>query len=302
MHVVSRTDCVYAVDAEQPPVTRVRVGDTFVVETHDARTGRLRRAEQVKETAPDFSSRFPKTNPATGPIYVEGLATGDALRVTILSIELDDVGFMVVKPDVGTVRGTVEEPRAMMVSVSDRCALFADAIEIPLKPMVGFVATAPKEQPVGTAHVGSHGGNMDNPRVAPGACVVLPVEHDGGLLYIGDLHASMGDGEVCGTGIEIGGRVTIRVDIEEDPPMPPPYVQTDELLVSNGFGTTFYDAAEVATEALIGYLVRTYRLDRAGALALASAAGNLRLNQACAMPVDISVRMEFPRSLLVHRV
>ena len=73
------------------------------------------------------------------------------------------------------------------------------------------MATAPEGAAIGTAYCGRHGGNMDNNRIAVGTRVHLPVRVPGASFYVGDVHASMGDGEVCGTGVEIGARVHLRV-------------------------------------------------------------------------------------------
>jgi amidase len=45
------------------------------------------------------------------------------------------------------------------------------------------------------------GGNMDCRLIAPGARVRLPVQVAGALFFAGDVHATMGDGEVNGSGL-----------------------------------------------------------------------------------------------------
>ena len=35
----------------------------------------------------------------------------------------------------------------------------------------------------------------------------------GALFHVGDLHAAMGDGEICGIGVEIAGEVTVKADV-----------------------------------------------------------------------------------------
>ena len=35
----------------------------------------------------------------------------------------------------------------------------------------------------------------------------------GALLQLGDVHATMGDAELCGTGIEIAAQITVRVNV-----------------------------------------------------------------------------------------
>lgn len=58
-----------------------------------------------------------------------------------------------------------------------------------------------------------HGGNKDDNSNALDATVRLPVVHSGGLLGLGDVHASMDDGEISGTGIEIRETALVRVEL-----------------------------------------------------------------------------------------
>jgi acetamidase/formamidase len=54
---------------------------------------------------------------------------------------------------------------------------------------------------------------MDYPLFAPGARAQFPIFKRGALFYLGDGHASQGDGEIVGTGIETSFEVefTVRV-------------------------------------------------------------------------------------------
>jgi len=85
-------------------------------------------------------------------------------------------------------------------------------ISFPASPMLGVigVAPSPENDPIGTIPDGKHGGNLDNNSNRIGSTVYLPVNHPGALLSMGDMHASQGDGEISGTGIEIGGDVLLR--------------------------------------------------------------------------------------------
>lgn len=76
-------------------------------------------------------------------------------------------------------------------------------IRIPVRPHFGVIALAPKEAGVVDSIPPSYfGGNIDNKRAGKGAAMFLPVSVPGGLLSIGDPHASQGDSELCGTAIE----------------------------------------------------------------------------------------------------
>ena len=63
---------------------------------------------------------------------------------------------------------------------------------------------------------------MDLQEVRPGTTVTLPVFQPGGLLFIGDLHASMGAGEACWVGLEAAGVAIVRVTVtkHDAPPFP----------------------------------------------------------------------------------
>ena len=54
------------------------------------------------------------------------------------------------------------------------------------------------------------GGNLDIRQLVAGSRLYLPVDVPGALFSIGDLHFAQGDGEVCGTAIEVAGAVTVR--------------------------------------------------------------------------------------------
>jgi len=97
-----------------------------------------------------------------------------------------------------------------------------DRISFPLRPMVGVIGVATESETIFNGFAGQHGGNLDNHLHGPGAKVYLPVRQPGGMLAIGDMHASMGDGEVCFTGVEIAGEVTIRGKAGRSERMPLP--------------------------------------------------------------------------------
>lgn len=76
-------------------------------------------------------------------------------------------------------------------------------IRIPVQPHFGVIALAPREAEIVDSVPPSYfGGNIDNRRAGKGTRMYLPVSVPGGLLSIGDPHASQGDSELCGTAIE----------------------------------------------------------------------------------------------------
>ena len=86
-----------------------------------------------------------------------------------------------------------------------------DRISFPLRPMVGVVGVATDGEEITNGWAGRHGGNLDDHLHGPGATLFFPVRQPGGLFAVGDMHASMGDGEICGTGVEIDGEVVVAL-------------------------------------------------------------------------------------------
>ncbi len=58
-----------------------------------------------------------------------------------------------------------------------------------------------------------NGGNMDIKAMQIGTTILFPVLHDGAGLWTGDIHYAQGDGEVCGTAIEMSARVTVKCEL-----------------------------------------------------------------------------------------
>ena len=76
-------------------------------------------------------------------------------------------------------------------------------VRIPIRPHFGVMGLAPKEADiVNSIPPGYFGGNIDNWRIGKGATMYYPVAVPGGLLSVGDSHASQGNSELCGTAIE----------------------------------------------------------------------------------------------------
>ena len=72
-----------------------------------------------------------------------------------------------------------------------------------------------KERCLRTIPPRENGGNMDVKQMQVGTTLLLPCFVDGCGLFAGDVHYAQGDGEVSGTAIEMGARVTVRVDIRK---------------------------------------------------------------------------------------
>jgi formamidase len=73
-----------------------------------------------------------------------------------------------------------------------------------------------KDKCVRTIPPRENGGNMDVKQMQVGTTLLLPCFIDGCGLFVGDVHYAQGDGEVSGTAIEMGAKVTVVTEVRKN--------------------------------------------------------------------------------------
>jgi amidase len=126
--------------------------------------------------------------------------------------------------------------------------------------------------------------------------VHLPVFVPGALLFIGDVHATMGDGEISVTALEIPGEVRMRVDLVKSERIRRPWIEFPDCWVTTGDGPGIADAIRVAADEMAHFLMRRLGLSADDAYMLLSVRGDARVSQ-CAEPTMLAAtaRMVMPR-------
>lgn len=81
-----------------------------------------------------------------------------------------------------------------------------------------FLVDAPHDYAISQDEMLEHktDGHMDIDAVRPGAILVAPVKVRGAGIYLGDMHASQGDGEIAGHTMDVSGSVTLQVEVLKD--------------------------------------------------------------------------------------
>ncbi|HNV34147.1 MAG TPA: acetamidase/formamidase family protein [Bacillota bacterium] len=274
-------------------VAEVEPGGTAVFETHDCWHGQLG-SEDQRMKGLDFTVM----NPATGPLGIIGAKPGDTLAVKVLSIRTGRTGLVSILPGDGVLGHMVKESKTRMLPIEDGKVIF-DGIAISAVPMVGVMGVAASGDEAGdvsTATPGRHGGNMDTKDVREGATVYFPVRQYGALLAMGDVHALMGDGEVCVTGCETEAEVEVRVDIAKRTVLDWPAIDDGESFMIVASAEDLDKAAEEATAAAVSLISRTQDIPWEEAYMLASLAVDLRISQ-CVDPRR-TVRAVIPHRIL----
>jgi amidase len=127
----------------------------------------------------------------------------------------------------------------------------------------------------------------------------LPVWVPLGLLSIGDVHGSMGDGELSGFGIEVAADVTVAIQLQKSQHLRHPWIETQDRLIAVSSARDFADARREVTQSVVNVVERQLGLSTAEALMLISAVGDLRIGQAYG-GMDMTLRLEMPRKLRLH--
>jgi amidase len=275
-----------------PVFQRIKPGDVVITKTIDS-GGKNFRGDQSS----------PGSNPLTGPFFIEGAEPGDAIRVTLRKVRLNRnwgysayrLGLFSLTPDyVETIYPN--HYKMDLVTKGRDSSLLWDLdlehntvrlhepvspkvkLEFPARPMLGCIGVAaPGDFAPTSGPSGNYGGNLDYNEVGEGATVILPVYHSGALLFMGDGHALMADGEPTGTGVETSMDVEFSVEVKKNPHVTGPRVETADNIISLGsqaeFVSSLDHALQVATTDMVRWLTADYGLEPWAAHQLIGAVG-----------------------------
>ncbi len=263
----------YTTIGSHEPVLRIAPGDTVITTTVDAR-GQDSNAQEIT----------PRGNPMTGPFYVEGAEPGDTLVVHLdkltpsrtygwtarmLAANVVDPDYV---PELPWPREGSKGPAKWHVDTQAWTATLLEPetklgkLTLPLSPMVGCFGVAPAQgQAISTATSAEHGGNMDYNGFVQGVTVYFPVFAPGALFHIGDGHATQGDGEIVGTGIEISFDVQFTVELRKGKRIGWPRGENEEYIFTCGNARPLDQCLQHATTEMVKWLQEDYGLDAHGA-------------------------------------
>lgn len=289
---ISRDQHIWAFSADMAPVVTVDPGTVIEIETWDCFTGQVQSESDTLDKL-DLT----RINSATGPIAVNGALPGDSLSVTLIDILPNEQGAGMVIPEWGQLIEHAKSPTTRIFKVKDGIIRMNENVTFPTRPMFGVIGVAPAEGEVGTFLADRHGGNMDDHKNGIGATIHLPVFQPGGQLAIGDMHASMGDGEISGTGVEIGGKAIIKVDLIKGKAGGWPITETADAWYTHGTTADSIDGAlKNACEEAAKLLVDEWGLTMEDAYIFLSVAGDLGIAQYChPSPGSVIARMRVPK-------
>ncbi len=324
-----------------PPVVTVPSGERIVLDTLDSRDGMISMASTDADVAGHNRNIG---HPLTGPVAVQGAEPGDLLAIHIEDIVPQPFAWTANNKNFGFLRDLYAEPHVTRWTIKDGFATSQDlpGVRIPGAPFMGVLGVAPsraqhrawlaREEALAqrggmvrppepdravpkafgkdglrTVPPRENGGNVDIRQIVAGTTVYLPVYRPGAHFSAGDAHFAQGDGEVCGTAIEMGATFTARLELLKGKAadqrdlsfswpggtlprgLQPPrrYFATTGLCVHRDGRNESEDVTLAARNALlnmIAHLQRTYGYDDKQAYHLCSVAVNLHLSQVVDLP------------------
>ncbi|HLJ13165.1 MAG TPA: acetamidase/formamidase family protein [Bryobacteraceae bacterium] len=238
-----------------PPVVRVDPGETVVMDTRDAFDGIIKPTMTVDTLRNiDLAAALSIVHPLTGPVFINGAEPGDLLEVHIVDIAPQAFGYTAILPGFGFLRdyfptfflakwkiegGYAESPdlpgvripagafmgtmgvapsRASRARMEAREAELLHRGGVVLPPLVQ--GAVPGNEPLASEGLRTippreTGGNFDIKQLTAGSTLLLPVDVPGALFSAGDAHFAQGDGESCGTAIEMSATMTVRFGLRK---------------------------------------------------------------------------------------
>lgn len=261
-----------------------------------------------------FSDFEPEiANPLAGPIYVRGVERGDLLVINIEKIIPAEKGVTVVMPEEGFLKDShkwsliYKTPCTHIIrhrpgpsgTTRDGKAFYTGNVSWDLEPFIGTIGVAPCIE-VETSAVGQGiwGGNWDCRDIKEGSILYLNCFHEGGLLYLGDVHGSQGDGEWSGTANEVRAEVTLSCEIIKNKKIPHARIEKKESIISLYATKPLEDAVNTAISHLLEWLVDEYGMNPRDAYMQISVNPGFKINIYQMVPLgklQYTVGAEFPK-------
>jgi acetamidase/formamidase len=260
----------------------------------------------------DFAKDGPHV--VTGPVEVVGAKPGDVLKVEILSLKFRvPYGVISNRHGKGALPGEFPESKPPEADASaaqpekyHNVSTFTPIREIggkwygvikgkddsevlfPLQPFHGTMGVGVNtKDKANSIPPGEYAGNLDINELTVGATLYIPVQVEGAMFYASDPHFVQGDGEVALTALEGSLRSTFRLTVLKagDPalpmktPMKNPFAETPKYWIPIGLNADLNEAMKDATRQTVQFLSDKLGMDRASALAYASAAVDFQVSQ-----------------------
>ena len=320
--VLRTSNLSYTFDFAKEPVLTVKEGESFIVETEDNLTGALTSEEDlpVEDNLKEFTDFYPpKYNPVSGPIYIEGAERGDLLQINIEEIIPGEIGISCIIPGFGPLSESRKWPELNEAytkvfkhipgpsgTTRDGKAIYDDEMQWDLQPFIGTIGVATDYEIHSSLFgQGPVGGNWDSRDMKEGSKIFLNCFHKGGLLYVGDVHASQGDTEWTGVANEVKAELTLSCKIHKNKKIPYARIEKEDSIISLYADKPMEEAVHQAIINLMDWMITDYGVNPRDAYIMISTNPNFRINiyqMIRCLELSYVVGAEYPKSGIKKQV
>jgi len=309
----------YLFDYNKEPVLSVKEGEDFIIETEDAINGVIKSEKDIltMEIYKPYSNYEPvKSNPITGPIYIEGAEKGDIIKVNIKKIIPNEIGIITIIPGNGPLSESKKWPElggpctkilkhipGPSGNTSDGQCIYNDKIKWNLDPFIGTIGICPDYE-IFSSLQGQFpsGGNWDCRDIKEGSKLYLNCYHDGGLLFLGDVHGCQGDTEWSSSANEVSAEVILSCQILKNKKIPYARIEKDNSIIQLYSDKPLELAVKNAIINLMDWIISEYGIKPMDAYMIISTNPEFRVN--IYQMVDwtgfkYTVGAEFPKKYLI---
>jgi len=285
----------YEISRHNPPALTIESGETVKVETEDTFNGLVREEGDHRDL-----EKKPYGNPQSGPIYVEGAEKGDALAVSIDKIEprtgqaANDMTWA--RLGIGEFLGLDIPVNTRIAPIRDGKVWWSPTVALPYRPMIGTIGCAPEMGAATTGPAGDYGGNMDLKEVTEGNTLYLPVYVQGALLHLGDAHAIQGEGELCGTAMEMPATITVKIDLVKGKTIQRPRIRSHDEIMTVATGRPMERSVNQAYADLILWMEEEFGVPRWDGLSLCTMVGEVSVGWQGIGTVATKIKLEYVRA------
>lgn len=179
------------------------------------------------------------------------------------------------EPWSGVLRNQSKNPIEKTIKLVWNKLEFTKDIILETRPMVWWIAILDANTKNDT---GDHGWNMDTKELWIGTTLVLHDTSGIWKIILWDVHALMGDGEICWTGVEIPANVEIQIDIIHNTRNHRPLLITSDYIITIATRDTHEKAYTQCIADMVAYVQQEHSLSFEEANWFVSAVCDLRVS------------------------
>lgn len=274
-NLVTREQLSYEMDKSTQPALTAKDGSVVKIKIKDHFNGQIHE-ERLHYGEIDWK----QISPTSGPIYIDAAEPGDLLAITIEKIKITSNDTVLLNgPNIGLLANLLPTNSIRRYKIQNSKIIYSEHINIRVQKTIGLLKTESITETKPFHKPTNCGGTLDSAYLTEGSTIFLPVEKQGALLHVGDVHATVGLGKITSSSAEIPAEVTLRLQILKNKKAPTPVIIQNNHLICLASDETIESAAGTALQNMVDLLTATGKMTIEDAVFLLSLNGDFEVCQ-----------------------